>query len=107
MAEELTDYKHMLKAFRLSLNQKRLLFAISIFPTTHLHSYVKIFPDYEFSSGGLRSGLKKLTSLNLVLQDETGTWIIRNPGFQRWLFAIIKQLQPQEEIEALRFGPWE
>ncbi len=101
-----TDYKHMLKAFRLSLNQKRLLFAICMFPSAHLYSYVKMFPDYDFSSGGLRSGLKKLTALNLVIQDEGGAWKIRNPGLQSWLFAI-KQLQSQEEIEGLRFGPWE
>jgi len=105
VVRQLTDYKHLFKAYNLSINQKKVLFAICMSPTAHLYSYIRMYPDYEFTSGGIRSGLRKLIYFDLVMKDDAGVWRLKNAGMQAWLWAI-KGLNDMDLADSLRFGKW-
>lgn len=100
-----TDYKYLLKAFNLSINQKKVLYAVCMSPTAHPYSYISMYPDYKFTSGGIKSGLKKLTYFDLVMKDNAGVWQLKNTGMQEWLRAI-KVHNDMDYAESLRFGEW-
>jgi hypothetical protein len=45
-------------------------------------------PDYKLTSGGIRSGLKRLLYFDLIIKDGAGVWRLRNPCMQAWLLAV-------------------
>jgi hypothetical protein len=100
-----SDYKHILKAFNLSLSQKRLLYGICKTPTAHLYSR-SFTVEYSLTSGSIRSGIKRLVAYSLVCQDLTGIWRIKNEGMQAWLHLLLTTNDP-EKAEPLRFGGWD
>lgn len=98
------DYKHLVKATNLSINQKKVLHMICVHPSAHPYSYIRLQPDYKLTSGGIRSGLKRLLYFDLIIKDDTGVWRLRNPGMQAWLLAVKEG--DMDKSESLRFGEW-
>jgi len=98
------DYKHLLKALRLTPSQKRLLYALCRQPTAHVFA-ADFMTKHGLTSGGIRSALDKLDNLCLIKQDSTGVWRLANPGMQAWLHLLLTTNDP-EKAEHLRFGEW-
>lgn len=99
------DYKHLLKALRLTPSQKRLLYALCRQPTAHVFA-ADYMAKHGLTSGGIRSALDKLDNLCLIKQDLTGVWRLANPGMQDWLHLLLTTDDP-EKAEHLRFGEWD
>lgn len=108
------DLKHLYKArvTNLSFSQRRLLYAISKEPTAHLYSR-EYMDRYQFTRGGVASGLRQLTKRALVgLED--GVWRVQPPEMRVWLKALHENrmaaaeslgwaaLQPDETLPDLR-----
>jgi hypothetical protein len=91
-----TDLKHLLKSFRLSGPQKRLFNAISREPTAHLYAKDYMFRN-ELTRGGIASALKRLKSLNLLLQED-GIWQVNPPEMRRWYQAVGHDPELAEEL---------
>ncbi len=98
------DYKSLLKAMNLSSNQKKVLHAICLAPSSHPYSYIRMSPDYKLTSGGIRSGLKRLLFFNAIIKDSAGVWRLSNQGMQSWLFAVKEK--SMDDSEPLRWGEW-
>lgn len=77
---------------------------ICVHPSAHPYSYIRLQPDYKLTSGGIRSGLKRLLYFDLIIKDDAGVWRLRNPGMQAWLLAVKEG--DMDKSEALRFGEW-
>jgi hypothetical protein len=99
-----TDYKNLLKAMRLTLNQKKVLYAICKEPTSHIYSshYMK---EHNITAGGITVALRKLQRCELIVQDAE-VWRMRNQGMQKWLYAVLTS-RSYEETLALQYGPWQ
>jgi hypothetical protein len=100
----LIDYKRLYRAMNLSINQKKVLDMICVHPSARPSSYIRLQPDYKLTSGGIRSGLKRLLYFDLIIKDDAGVWHLRNPDMQAWLLSVKKGYM--EESESLRFGEW-
>jgi len=99
------DYKHLLKALRLTPSQKRLLYALCRQPAAHVFA-ADYMAKHGLTSGGIRSALDKLDNLCLIKRDSTGVWRLANPGMQAWLHLLLTTNDP-EKAEHLRFGEWD
>ena len=99
------DYKHLLKALRLTPSQKRLLYALCRQPTAHVFA-ADYMAKHRLTSGSIRSALDKLNNLYLIKRDSAGVWRLANPGMQAWLHLLLTTDDP-EKAEHLRFGEWD
>lgn len=100
-----TDYKHLIKAANLSASRKRLLHALCKEPTEHLYSCAYM-ARHGLTRGGVRSGIKKLLTLNFIHETAGGgVWMLKNDGMQAWLFVVLLHGNC-EQSERLRFGAW-
>lgn len=48
--ERIIDYKSLLKAINLSINQKKVLHMICLHPSAQPYSYIRLNPDYKLTS---------------------------------------------------------
>jgi hypothetical protein len=99
------DYKHLLKALRLTPSQKRLLYALCQQPTAHVFA-VDYMAKHGLTLGGIRSALDRLDNLCLIKRDSAEVWRLANPGMQAWLHLLLTTNDP-EKAEHLRFGEWD
>ena len=100
-----TDYKHLIKAANLSVSQKRLLHALCKEPTVHPYSR-NYMASHGLTTGGVRSGIKKLLALGFIHKTVGGgVWMLKNDGMQAWLRVVLLHGN-SDQSERLRFGPW-
>jgi len=97
------DLKSLLKSFRLSVPQKRLLNAICREPASHLYS-TRYMVRHDLTRGGIDSALRRLRGLNLVAQED-GVWQIVPPELRKWYQAVMDC--DWERAEDLRFAEME
>jgi len=97
-----TDMKYLYKALTatLSSSQQRLLQAISQAPTAHPYSS-EYMTRCHLTRGGIASGLRRLTKLCLVGQ-ENGKWQLEPPELRIWLEALHDR--GPEAAESLRWA---
>lgn len=92
------DLKYLVKSKHLSLAQWRLFKALANEPTPHVYSR-RFMARHHLTTGGIRSGLKRLLAVKLVVRDD-GVWRIFPPELQTWWNALGGN---HEDAERLRF----
>lgn len=98
------DYKNLLKSMQLTINQKKVLYAICKEPTAHIYSSHYMLM-HKLTTGGITVALRKLQRCELIVQDAE-VWRLRNQGMQKWLYAVLT-FRTLEETMALQHGPWQ
>ena len=98
------DYKNLMKSMQLTLNQKKVLFAICKEPATHIYS-LHYMLRHKLTAGGITVALRKLLRCELIVKDAK-VWRLRNQGMQKWLYAVLTNRR-FEETMTLQHGPWQ
>lgn len=83
----------------LTVNQRKLIYALCIEPSAHIHSTAyKV--KHRLTSGGITSAIKALKSLDLVRKDSENVWWIKDIEMQEWLHDGLRSQPTDESDEA-------